>query len=207
MPTYLTYPRFYDQEQSKELTDFLDRERVPYIIEKDREVLDKIYVGETLDPLIRIMIKSEDFAKVNDLMITRYPVDLAQLDTDYYLFSFSNSELQEVLSSPDNWNYLDRAIAAKLLEGKQLTNTNISQVAETVDPAPEQISAAWLIAQYLLSLVFPYVGILIGIATLAAYRTTPDGKKRNIYNANTRMHAKIMLGIGIIRALIPLILP
>lgn len=195
----LTYARFYTEEESTELCSFLQKHNIPYLIEKDREVLDKIYVGDTLDPMINLKISSKDFSKVNELILTDFEIDINQVAKDYYLFTFSDQELEQVLQGGNEWNYFDRALANKLLTEKNIFVTDTAQKTDALLFKPYHLSTGWLLAQYLMAIVFGYVGILIGAATLTAYKTMANGQKQKMYDAEAREHGWIILIIGVVR--------
>jgi hypothetical protein len=44
-----------------------------------------------------------------------------------------------------------------------------------------------------------FAGINIALATLFAYKMLKSGEKKNMYDQSTRLHGKIMLGLGVIR--------
>ena len=69
---------------------------------------------------------------------------------------------------------------------------------------PLRLEMPWLITEYLLSIVFGFIGIIIGVVTLSAYRALPDGKKVKMYDNFTINNAKVILIIGIIRTVIRL---
>ena len=195
----LTYARFYTEEECRELCAFLEKHNVPYLIEKDREVLDKIYAGDTFDPLVNLKISSDQFNKVNELILTDFEIDIDKVAKDYYLFSFSNQELQNVLTGGNEWNYFDRALANKLLKERNIDLTDTTLTKNVPDLKPYHVSIGWVLFEYLLAILFNYVGIVIGVATLAAYKTMADGTKQKMYDTPTRDHGRILLIIGLVR--------
>jgi len=198
---FLTYSRFYAAEQAWDLIAFLQKNHIDYTITQERDVLDKIYVGESLDPLISLKIKNADFEKVNELIIHDFPVDITQVNKDYYLFSFSDKELMDVLDPYNDWNYFDRALANRILQDRGGATDYISPVRPIMFE-PARISTVVLVGEYLLTLALPYIGIIIGLATLAAFKTSGDGRKVKLYDNVTRNHAVVMLCLGIVRTVV-----
>ena len=59
MPEFLTYSKFYTNEDAEYFTEILNKAGIEFKIEHEREVLDKIYVGETSDPMFLVKIPEE----------------------------------------------------------------------------------------------------------------------------------------------------
>lgn len=203
MSSYATYARFYAEAQAAELRAFLEGKGIAYVMEKDRPVLDKIYAGENLESMVNLKIPSEDFLRVNDLIVHEFPVDEEQVAKDYYLYTFSPQELLDVIHGNGDWNYFDRALAARILERQHIPIT--AEVATPESFRPYHVGPGMLLLEYMAAVVFSYAGIIIGIATLAAYKTAGDGTKMKMYDSVTRTHARIWLVIGVIRSTIFLV--
>jgi hypothetical protein len=196
MPELLTYAKFHTDEELATVTAILDKASIAYHVEKEKNLLDKIYVGESYDPMIALKIANTDFITVNTLMVNSVEIDVDSINKDYYLFHFSVAELTSVLEHPYDWNYFDQALAKYLLAQQQ-----VAAPVTTTEIAYEPIGLGiqWLILEYLLSVVMVYAGIIIGGLTLIAYKTLPNGKKVAIYNDKVRTHGKWMIVIGVLR--------
>ncbi|KAI9447029.1 hypothetical protein F5148DRAFT_1153561 [Russula earlei] len=77
-PQFLTYARFQSAKEAEELTSFLLKHQIAFQVEEDKDVLDKIYIGESFDPMTLLKIKSTDFERLNNLVITELEVDDSQ---------------------------------------------------------------------------------------------------------------------------------
>ena len=64
-----------------------------------------------------------DFPRAHLALKAYYQAQLSTMDPDYYLFSFTDTELLEIVTHPDEWGHLDYALAKKLLadRGKPLS--------------------------------------------------------------------------------------
>lgn len=196
MAELLTYAKFHTDDELATVTTILDKAGINYHVEKEKNLLDKIYVGESYDPMIALKIANTDFVTVNSLMVNSVEIDIDSINKDYYLLHFSIAELASVLEHPYDWNYFDQAFAKYLLAQQQMD----APVAKTeIDYEPIGLAIQWLILEYLLSIVMVYAGIVIGGITLLAYKTLPNGKKVVIYNDQVRNHGKWMIVIGILR--------
>ena len=63
MSNFFTYARFQTMDDAEMLTDVLTRHSVKYKIDHEANQLDKIYLGESLDPLFVIKIQQKDFCR------------------------------------------------------------------------------------------------------------------------------------------------
>lgn len=200
MNRYLTYAKFTSENEAEDLCQFFNKNNIEFIIEQEKGILDKIIVGETFDHLFLLKIKESDFGKVGELIRTEFNVDASQINIDYYLFNFSNDELIRVFNSKDGWNYFDIALSKKLLEER---NVSITQSEDTTNHLlSDQIRLAnyILLIEYIISIAIGFAGIIIGLATLAAKKTSQNGQRINFYDSWTRKNAVIILFIGIIRS-------
>jgi len=200
MPNFLTYSKFHTGQEASEFTTLLEHSRIEYEIVHERDPLDKVYTGESFDPMITVKIPEHRFEEVNKIMLSKAKLQLTDIDPNYYLFHFSNQELIDVINSPNEWNHFDQALAHKILSDKKI---DIAASA-TINPKediyiPIHMNSLWLILEYALTLLIPYVGIVIGLSSNFAYKTTNSGKKIKMYDKATQMHAIIMLILGIIR--------
>ncbi len=60
-------------------------------------------------------MRTSDFDRANRALEEYYQPILNDVDPDYYLLSFSDRELLDVVNQPDKWGHFDRALAKKLL--------------------------------------------------------------------------------------------
>lgn len=208
MTNFLTYSKFHSHQEAQELINLLDKSGIEYYVDHERDVLDKIYTGESFDPMISIKIREDRFEELNAILLTEAESELTDIDPDYYLFSFTNQELLDVVNNRNEWNYFDQALAKKLLSERRIDipiRTEKSSDAKIYSQI--HLTDTWLIVEYLLSIVFSFAGIVIGLATIFAYKTLRSGEKVKIYDEPTRLHGRIMLGLGVLRTLIYFSLP
>lgn len=156
--------------------------------------------------MVLLKISEKEFEKVNNLIVEKYPVNLKQLNEDYYLFQFTNEELLNVIHKPNEWNFFDRAIAREILKNRNVEITDQTIHNSVIHFTSLRIEKSWLIVEYLATLLFWFVGIFIGIITTSAKKTLANGKTVNIYDGYSRNHGYVMLGIGLLRLIIFLFL-
>ena len=199
MTEYLNFSKYHTAEEAREVSELFTQENIPNILEHEVNQLDKIYIGESLDPYFVIRIPAACFDKANTVLINHAKKQLDNINPDYYLFGFSNEELQEVTRNPDEWNHFDQALALKLLADRNIAVPVKVQLAEVKEYIPYRLQLPWIILGYVLAILFNLAGITIGIITMVAYRTLQNGQRVPMYDRYTRLHAKIMMGIGLVR--------
>ena len=207
MSEFLTYSKFFTKEEAEEFTKLLEQSQIQFKIVHEKGSLDKIFIGETLDPMIAVKIPGDRFEDANKISLAKAQSDLTGIDPDYYLLNFSNDELIEVLKNKNDWNYFDQALAQKILLDRKVQMPPIEKVINYDTYAPSRLENKWIVLEYLFSILFGYVGILIGALTVYSYKTLRSGKKVMLYDESTRYHGKIMLVLGIFRTAFLFLLP
>ena len=202
MRELLTYGTYHTEEEAKDLTDLLETMQIRYEVERHKNALDKIYIGDDLSPMIAVKIKSNDFEAVNTALRLQAKNYTQAIDPGYYLLHFSNDELIAVIQNDNEWNAFDQGLAEKLLSERQVAYdpAKVNSPGEAV-VKPYTIAPQYLVLEYLLSMLAPYAGIIIGLATIAAFRTLRNGTKVKMYDDPSRNHGRILLVIGVIRTL------
>src|SRR5204862_6139100 len=103
MSEFLTYSKFFTKEEAEEFTILLEQSQIQFKIVHEKDQVDKIIIGETLDPLIAVKIPGDRLEDANKILLQAQS-DLTGIDPDYYLLNFSNDELLEVLRNKNDWN-------------------------------------------------------------------------------------------------------
>jgi len=202
----LTYTKVFTEEEAERLAQMFTTANIPYEIQHDRDVLDWVYIGDNHDPMYNIKIPAHDFSAANQLLKDDAKTSIGTLPENYYLLSFTNEELANVLTHTDEWNAFDQGIAEELLQQRGVTLSNNLKTAEAAYQ-PIRLATHFIVLEYLVSILLAYAGIIIGLATLFVWRTTPNGKKEKIYDATTQQHAKVLFVIGVITTSLWLSLP
>src|SRR5687768_14174408 len=68
MLQYGTYLRFYSPDDAQFLIEILHPRNIPYKLEHEVNQLDKVYIGESIDPMFALQIPTAHFNVVNDLL-------------------------------------------------------------------------------------------------------------------------------------------
>lgn len=189
------FKSFYNHQDAIDLKEFLHNHGIEAEIVRSKPVADKIIAGDGLEKDIFVKIDPGDFGKANKLLDAHIESNLSQLDPDYYLFSFADEELFEIVQKSDEWNNQDVVLAKKILRDrgydlseKQVSDmrwTRIKELSQTESESPK-----WMYLAYLASIVVPPIGLIFGLSLLQAKKLLPDGTKVLAYNQQTRMRAQ-----------------
>jgi hypothetical protein len=145
-----------------------------------------------------------------------FQILIKDVSNDYYLFSFSDDELNDIIAKPDEWGSFDYQLAKELLKqrGKEISGNEIAflkteRYKEISKPAQEKKSSVFFI--YFICLVSLPVVILTGksipiyffaIALITGWvwgyskKTLPDGQRIYSYDDYVRKHGRIIVIIS-----------
>jgi hypothetical protein len=203
MPQLTTYEKFFNPDQAQPVLAILKEHAIPHEFVTIKQVVDQVIAGGGPAYQYEIKIPANQFEKANRLLRENIKVDLDEVDPDYYLFSFQDFELIEILKKPDEWGRLDYVIALKILESR-----GISYTSEELDALwnnrmeklarPEQEGRGWVFAGRFFALMGGFFGVLIGLVLIQSTKTLPDGRKVYTYDEETRKQGKNILYISLI---------
>jgi hypothetical protein len=206
---FVTYKKFSDQERVVAITQLLQENGIKVEITEDRSSLDSLYGDKHFNRQFYVRIEKDNFAKADAILATTSEKELATIDRDHYLYSFTDQELFDILSKPDEWNELDYQLSKKLLNerGKDISEHTIEllkkqRVSELAKP--EEGQRNWIYAGYLFSLLGGLLGIFIGWHLSTFRKTLPDGQRIFGYSRGDRAHGTRILIIGVVMFLIVL---
>lgn len=200
--TYLTFQKFNDAGLAQQIAERLKQNGINYLIENNQKFFDPSFANNTIDPDIIIKLRSEDFVKAHKALDEYYQKHLENVEEDYYLFTFTNDELREIITKPDEWGHFDYQLANKILRdrGKEipaeeaafLKTQRIKKLAQ-----PEKEGSYWIYVGYFSAIFGGLFGIFIGWALAYLKKTLPNGERVFAYNENERKHGMTMLFISI----------
>lgn len=199
--SFVTYKKFHEKDQVDALTQVLKENDIEFEIDEDRESLDSLYGSKHFTHWYYVKIRQPDFSKANALLLNISDVVLEAVDKDHYLFGFSDDELFDLLTKPDEWNELDYQLAKKILKerGRDISAEAMEllkkqRIAELAKP--EEHDSFWIYAGYIFALLGGAIGILIGISLLTAKKTLPDGRRVYTYSQADRRHGNQIVVIS-----------
>ena len=203
MSQYTTYEKFFNTEEAAPMLAILKEHAIPFEFSAIPKTVDAVIAGGGPTSLYEIKISPRQFESVNRLLRDKIKVNLDEVDPDYYLFSFDDFELVEIINNPDEWGRLDFVIARKILETRGIVYTTEELDAirnkkiETM-ALPEKEEKGWVYAGYFFALTGGFFGVLIGLVLLQSTKTLPDGRKVHTYDETTRKQAKTILFLSLI---------
>jgi predicted Rdx family selenoprotein len=111
-----TFLNFNDEDLARFVAEKLKDNNVEFIVEKSKPLLDASLVDTSIDRNIHIKLRRQDFQKGDQALEDYYKAQLTNIDSEYYLLSFSDDELKDVITKPDEWGHFNYQLAQKLLK-------------------------------------------------------------------------------------------
>ena len=201
--TFLTFRKFNDIELAKEIAGRLEQGNIQFLLEDNSRFFDPSFANSTLDSDIRIKLRPVDFVKGDKILEDFYSASLDKVDNDYYLLSFTDEELMEIVSKPDEWGAYDYQLAQKLLKERGLEiKPEVAQLLKKQrinDLArPDKPHKYWIYAGYISAILGGLFGIIIGWTLGYFKKTLPDGQRVHAFGEKDRKHGQNILLIAII---------
>lgn len=192
-----TFKTFNDIELAEGLADVLEKHNISSVIEEDVLNFDPSYANHPLNKDYRLKIRQEDFQKANKALQEFYKTELDNVAPDYYLFDFSDEELMDIISKPDEWGEFDFLLAQQILDkkGKTITQERIEKLKQErirEVAQPEKTDNSLIITGYITAVFFPPAGIFIGLLMAYSKKTLPDGNIVYTYNKIQTKHGEII---------------
>jgi len=129
---FLTFQQFNDPALAEIIVEQLHATGIDTLVVKEDGLLDSTIIGNDLGSTIHLKIAPSNFEKASAILENHYQSLIQTMDPDYYLFSFTDDELLEIIRKPDEWGHLDHALAKKLLtdRGREVTSSQLEQFHE-----------------------------------------------------------------------------
>ena len=200
---YSIFRQFSNLEQANTLKELLTKNGIDCELADNVPSVDITFSGSTIQNQVEVRIHESNFKAAEQILEQDAENIINEIDKDYYLFSFTDEELYEVLLKSDEWSAFDYTLAQKILteHGKpidkallnSLKNERLKDLAK-----PEGNQKPWIIAGYIFALLGGFLGLIIGYFLWTSKKTLPNGKKVYSYAANDRTHGKYIFYIGLI---------
>lgn len=200
---FLIFKKYNEKESAEALTNLLLAHGIAFQLDQDIENLDVLYGSNPSERFYYVKIRPDDFPKANALVLDIGDTDLNAVDKTHYLFEFTDDELFDILSKPDEWNALDYQLAKKILteRGREvsdeiiasLKNQHIAELAK-----PDESNRIWIFIGYLSILFGGLFAILVGWHLFTYKKTLPDGRRVYDYTEKDRRHGRRIFYLGMI---------
>ena len=198
---FITFQRFKDQNSASELGDFFKEKKLEYLLEDNSLSFDPTFANTGFGKEFCIKLKKSDFEKGNAFLIEKSQKEIVEIEKDYYLLSFTDQELFELIAASDEWSPFDVSLAERLLKerGKEITQEEIEKIktkriAELSKPEESQMT--YIIIGYITAFLGGFLGIFIGWHLLTFKKTLPNGNRIYAYSDNDRKQGNRILIIG-----------
>ncbi|RZJ60073.1 MAG: hypothetical protein EOO45_24870 [Flavobacterium sp.] len=199
---YATFKKYPDAAQARELQQYLISNGIECLFADVSPTLDSSFSSSHLKEY-EVQLKPEDFEKAHGLLEKHAEEMVAALGEDYYLFSFTDEELYEVIVKQDEWSEFDYVLARKLLadRGKaidemELRTMRVQRIEELAKPQENHMG--WIAAGYIMALLGGFFGIIIGYVIWTSGKTLPNGQYAYTYTHSGRKQGKIIFILGIV---------
>ncbi|HEY0271926.1 MAG TPA: hypothetical protein VGC22_02020 [Chitinophaga sp.] len=217
MHPFRTFRRFSNLAEAEQFSRFLQSNGIPVELEHTPPLLDATIIGQQFSADISIKVPDNYFNRVRALLRENIAIDMDAVEPGYYLLSFTDAELLDIVRHPDEWGDYDNALAIALLHerGIPITDTfvesareqRIAQLAKPVSVKADALAGAYLLAflggvGWILSQVLAYAVITAAIGTGAAFlwarKTLPDGRSVRVFDEKTRRHGLRILLVALV---------
>jgi hypothetical protein len=211
---FVKYRSFNDKPLAIELYQKLSEAGIPVAWEDTEGFFDVTFANNEILHLYYVKLKQEDFKKADVILTNSVMEGDHQPIGDYYLFSFSNDELIDVLKNPHEWNAFDLYWARKILASKdiELNEDELNQVKTTrIEELkkPWILDKLWLFCAFSLWVVafwFVHIYAAAAVIFIGSYisfskKTMPDGQRVMAFSDTDRLLGKVFLGAAIALAI------
>jgi hypothetical protein len=201
MADFQQYQSFPNPEVAQPLIDLLSRHEIPFETGVDKLAFDVNMTFNAADTRFVVRLQPTDFETARHLEDQENEQATTNAAADHYQFSFSDEELFDVLTKPDEWSSYDVTLAGQLLRqrGRDVTPDTVRLLRQhrTAEMAkPEPSLKAWIAAGYLFALLGGFLGLVIGWHLRYHKKPLPDGRQVLAYSARDRQHGLRILLLG-----------
>lgn len=203
MTTYRTYRSFDSRVEAAAMQALLSKNGIPSSLEENKTIFDTAIVGVPNTHSFLVRIPQDHFLAANAVLEQAVNLDELEVEDDYYLLSFSDQELLDLVKKKDEWGEFDYALARKLLaeRGIPLTDVDIKRMekerVQTLLQA-DAVRVEYIIAGYLAALFSTLIAVAAGLYLVTSYRRLPDGHTTHKYNERARWHGKCILALSVL---------
>jgi hypothetical protein len=199
-----TFRVFKDVNAAHDLAVWLKDRGVPVAVADTSPPFDPTFANSILSKEWAVRVAPEYFSEATELLYQHYSIRLHNIPADYYLYDFSDAELQEILLKPDEWGDLDYVLAQKILQSRgqsvsdeELETLRDQRYAELSKPEEED-ATDFINWGYGLSVFGGFIGSLVGWHLMSSQKTLPDGNKVMRFSPTTRRHGRRIFRIGLV---------
>ncbi|PTB97357.1 hypothetical protein C9994_03215 [Marivirga lumbricoides] len=117
------FRRITQRIEIDEISEILRSENIKFKISSPASLLGSSF-GEAKHEFFELYIAEKDFASVKSLLEKRAEAIAQTINSNHYLYTFSDDELKDVLNQPEDWNEIDVFLAIKILNERKVEFQN-----------------------------------------------------------------------------------
>jgi fumarate reductase subunit D len=210
---FINYRSYNDKAVAVSLYDQLTKQGIPVQWEDSEGFFDASFANYEFLNLYYIKLLPADFKRADEILLKSINESGERPAEDYYLFSFNNDELRDVLKKPDEWNEFDIYWAEKILSERGVQVKKELLVQDKIErlnelKKPWQLDKLWIVCAVglcLAALIFPDVRLAAGVMFVGGYisfskKTIPDGQRVPAFSSGDRSFGKLVFLAGIVLA-------
>ncbi len=129
---FQTFQQFNDPGLASAVAEKLRAQQIDCVVEKVKPLLEPGYFLNTVEQNIHLKVRADDLDKAHKALEEYYRHRLHDVEQGYYLLSFTDTELLEILARPDEWGHFDYVLARALLaeRGLEIPDETIAQMKQ-----------------------------------------------------------------------------
>lgn len=129
---FQTFQQFNDPGLASAVADKLQAQQIDCVVEKVKPLLEPGFFRNTVEQTIHLKVRVDDLDKAHKALEEYYQRRLQDVEPGYYLLSFTDKELLEILVKPDEWGHFDYVLARALLaeRGLEIPDETIVQLKQ-----------------------------------------------------------------------------
>ncbi|MGB1031998.1 MAG: hypothetical protein ACPGWM_05260, partial [Flavobacteriales bacterium] len=179
---FIVYKKFRIKEDALKLQELLEEKNISSELGESTAPVDITFSNQKIDQVFEVRIEGAQFENADKLLKELSEELFSQIDPDYYLFDFTDEELKDILTKPDEWGDLDQHLAVKLLKdrGKGVSQEEIEQWRSErlkVLAQPDKDQKSWIFFGYVFAIFGGLIGLLIGYSMRKAKKVLPNGQQ------------------------------
>jgi hypothetical protein len=120
MASFKTFQTFNDPGLASAIAAKLEEQRIVCHVENVEPLLEPSFFRNTVEPNIHLKVRVADLDRAHQVLVEHYEHQLQDVDPGYYLFTFTDLELLEIVAKPDEWGHFDYVLARELLTERGL---------------------------------------------------------------------------------------
>jgi hypothetical protein len=205
MPTtFLTFDRFNDPALAGAIAEKLKENGIESRILGDEGPLVSTILPTLAVSSVSLQIRAEDFNRAHAILEAYYQDQLGEIDPDYFLYSFTDEELLDVVAKPDEWGHFNYVLARKILaernnpvseeEAGRLKQQRLEELAQPEDQEDGSVESPLNLG-----------GSVVNHAIMNHKKTLPDGRQVYVHSVASRKRAQSFFYIVLIALILYLL--